>query len=129
MSKSRDKGREKSLKKLSRAELLEMLIAEEKRIDELEQELAEARKGLEEKRIRIERSGSIAEAALRLNGIFEAAQAAADQYLLNLEYRVRERTGADGPHGQETGYFPWKEPDQAGRTDTGNVEMTDRNRT
>ena len=101
MSKSRDKGREKSLKKLSRAELLEMLIAEEKRIDDLEQELAKAREELEEKRIRIGRSGSIAEAALRLNGIFEAAQAAADQYLLNLECRGRERAGADGPHGPE----------------------------
>ena len=32
----------------------------------------------------IENSGSIAEAALKLSGIFEAAQAAADQYLENI---------------------------------------------
>ena len=72
-----------NLKRLSRTELLEMLIGEEKRIEELERELAAAREELADKRIRIEQSGSIAEAALRLNGIFEAAQAAADQYLWN----------------------------------------------
>ena len=73
------------LKKLSRQDLLEMLIAEEKRIEALEKELEEARAELANRRIQIESSGSIAEAALKLNGIFEAAQAAADQYLENLK--------------------------------------------
>ena len=36
------------------------------------------------RRIQLAEAGSIAEAALRLNGIFETAQQAADQYLYNL---------------------------------------------
>lgn len=36
------------------------------------------------RRIELAEAGSIAEAALRLNGVFEAAQQAADQYLENL---------------------------------------------
>lgn len=72
------------LKKLSRQDLLEMLIAEEKRVEKLEQELEEARAQLQQRKIQISESGSIAEAALKLNGIFEAAQAAADQYLENI---------------------------------------------
>jgi hypothetical protein len=40
------------------------------------------------------RSGSIAEAALKLNGIFEAAQRAADQYLFSIgATELSERTG------------------------------------
>ena len=95
-----NKKENKSLKKLSREELLEMLIEKEKRVEELETELAKAREELEDKRIRIERSGSIAEAALRLNGVFEAAQAAVDQYLLNMESISRERAGTGGACGQ-----------------------------
>lgn len=72
------------LKKLTRQELLEMLIESEKHVDQLEKELEEAREELDDRRIMIENSGSIAEAALRLSGIFEAAQAAADQYLENI---------------------------------------------
>lgn len=72
------------LKKLSRQDLLEMLIEEEKRVDQLEKELAETKAKLENRKIQIETSGSIAEAALKINGIFEAAQAAANQYLENL---------------------------------------------
>ena len=36
---------------------------------------------LESRQLQITEAGSIAEAALRLNGVFEAAQAAADQYV------------------------------------------------
>lgn len=89
-----DKTSRSMLKKLSRQDLLEMLIAEEKRVEKLEKELEEARAQLQERQIRIEESGSIAEAALKLNGIFEAAQAAADQYLENIKQQVeteRER--------------------------------------
>lgn len=89
---SRNSGQ--NLKKLSRRELLEMLIAEEKRIDQLEKELAEAREALKDRTIKIETSGSIAEAALKLSGIFEAAQAAVDQYVENIE-RQRVKVGRE----------------------------------
>ena len=85
------------LKKLSRQELLEMLIESERHVEQLEKELEATRKQLEDRKIQIENAGSIAEAALKLNGIFEAAQAAADQYLENLGVP----TGAQ-PESEET---------------------------
>ena len=75
---------ERELKKLRRADLLEMLITLSKENEQLRKELAIARKRLARRAIILEESGSIAEAALRLNGVFEAAQAAADQYLESL---------------------------------------------
>ena len=56
--------------------------------EELEQvkaQLAEARRQLEQRNIQIEQAGSIAQAALQLSGIFEAAQSAADIYLQNVK--------------------------------------------
>lgn len=76
---------EKELKKLRREELLEMLIVQSKRAEELEQQLAQARAQLESRGIALEEAGSIAEAAFRLNGVYEAAQAAAQQYLENIQ--------------------------------------------
>ena len=92
---------EKQLKKLSRAELLEILIQQMKRNDSLEAELAELKTSYEEKiseyeallerkNIAIEESGSIAEASLKLSGIFEAAQQAADVYLENIKMIEKE---------------------------------------
>lgn len=76
---------DKELKKLKRAQLLEMLIEQSKEVDSLKKQLQEANEKLEDRRIMIESSGSIAEAALRLNGVFEAAQNAAEQYLENIK--------------------------------------------
>ena len=80
---------DKDLKRLRRDELLEMLIAQSKRTEQLERELDEARAALQSRdiyvaHISLEETGSIAEAALRINGVFEAAQAAAQQYLDNI---------------------------------------------
>ena len=74
---------EKELRKLNRTELLEMLIAQSKRLRRVE-ELSAAQKELERRKIAITTSGSLAEAALKLNGIFEAADQAAAQYLDSL---------------------------------------------
>ena len=53
---------EKELLKLKRSELLEIMLAQSKEIDSLREQLAEANKKLESKRIAIKESGSIAEA-------------------------------------------------------------------
>jgi len=75
---------DKELRKLSRADLLEILIEQSEEIELLRERLKTAELALEHKEIIISNSGSIAEAALRLNGIFEAADAAGRQYLENL---------------------------------------------
>ena len=65
---------DKDLKRLRRDELLEMLIAQSKRTDQLQAELDAARAQLASRAIVLEEAGSIAEAALRINGVFEATQ-------------------------------------------------------
>lgn len=76
---------DKELKKLGRVALLEMLVDMGKRNEELEHENEVLKKLQEEKEIRIQNAGSIANAALELNKVFENAQAAADQYLSNIK--------------------------------------------
>lgn len=71
---------DKELRRLRRDDLLQILINQQKELDDLNAALDKAKEELEKKRIAIQESGSVAEAALRLNGVFEAAQAAADQY-------------------------------------------------
>ena len=75
---------DQELRKLKRTELLELLLTQEKENEELRRQLQEARDRLEERKLSLDEAGSIAEAAMRLNGVFETAQAAADQYLENV---------------------------------------------
>lgn len=74
-----------NLKRMSRQELLELLILQSKKIDELQSELDKTNELLNSKEIMIEESGSIAEASIKLNKIFEVAQQTADQYLENVK--------------------------------------------
>ena len=78
-------AKEKTLKKMKRKDLLEVLILQNKKIGELEEELKNAKELLARKEIIISEAGSIAEASLKLNNIFEVAQKAADEYLKNIK--------------------------------------------
>lgn len=80
----------KKLKQLSRSDLLEMLLNLSKENEQLRQELQQATSKLEDRTIAAEKSGSLAEAALSLNGVFQAAQAACDQYRWNVQTRADE---------------------------------------
>lgn len=80
----------KELKRLRRSDLLEMLLELSKENQALRRQLAEAEKKLEDRIIMVEQSGSLAEAALRLNRIFEDAQAACEQYEQNVRQRCRQ---------------------------------------
>lgn len=107
---------DKELHRLSRRDILQLMLAQGKETEELRQVKAELEQQLEEltqnyerlkkrldykdeqihqlqdtlqkertnRRIELEEAGSIAEASLRLNGMFETAQKAADQYLYNI---------------------------------------------
>lgn len=89
---------DKELKRLSRVELLELLIGQMKENQRLQAALDAANKVLRDRTIVIEQAGSIAEAALQLNGVFAAAEAAAAQYLENIRRCAAEQeaAGADG---------------------------------
>lgn len=92
---------DQELHKLSRKDLLELLVSQghemEKLKEELEKiradlqkELETAQNRLQERQLQVEQAGSIAEAALQVNGVFEAAQAAAKQYLENIRQRSEQ---------------------------------------
>jgi len=95
------------LKRLSRADLLELLLKEHREKERLQAELEQVHKELADRRILLKEAGSIAEAALRLNGVFEAAEAAAAQYVESLRLLAEEQKD------EETQY-----------TDTGNADHT-----
>ena len=90
---------EKDLKKLNRQELLEVLLAQSKKIDRLQAQLKETKEKLAEKELMISEAGSIAEASLVLNNIFADAQKAADQYLENIRL-MHQRAKAEYEKGE-----------------------------
>lgn len=75
---------EKQLKRLGRAELVDIIYELQKQNQQKEQECQALRDALQKRELILSRAGSIAEAALQINGVLEAAQAAADQYLLSV---------------------------------------------
>ena len=76
---------EKELRRMSREELVEIIYAMQQQQQQLEQENQQLTEKLQERTLKWEKAGSLADAALSLNGVFEAAQAAADQYLASIQ--------------------------------------------
>lgn len=76
---------DRELRKLGRTELLEMLLEQLRENEQLHAQLEVAKKQLMERRIALDKAGSIAEASLQLNGVFQAAQEACKQYIENIE--------------------------------------------
>ena len=64
------------------------------RADQLKLQLEETEQKLKEQNIHISSLGSVAEAALQLNGVFEAAQHAADLYLKEAKKRADEEAAS-----------------------------------
>ena len=87
---------DKEFRKLSRSELLELMLEQSREIDRLQSELEETREALQERNLKIESCGSIAEAAAEVNSLFHAAQKAADMYLLNVQRICAEKAEEAG---------------------------------
>lgn len=81
---------DKELRRLSRAELLEMLLMLKEENENLKMQLKQAEAQLQNRRIMIKEAGSIAEAALQLNDVFAAADRAVQQYLENVRCMAEE---------------------------------------
>ena len=74
----------KELRRLNRRELLELLVEQSRAAEELQRQVEQLQAQLDSRKLALAEAGSIAEAALRMNHIFEDAQAAAQQYLDNV---------------------------------------------
>lgn len=77
-----------NLSKLSRAELLEIMVSQSEEIDRMSKRIEELEKKLQDRELAMKNVGSIAEAALVLNNIFEDAQKAAEMYLENVKIKA-----------------------------------------
>ncbi len=73
---------------MSRTELVEIIFALKQSEDSLRAENAALTAQLQDRQLRIENAGSIAQAALELNHVFEAAQAAADDYAASVRAKA-----------------------------------------
>lgn len=81
----------KELKKMTRYELIEIIYELEKQNQSLQQDLDAANQKLQERMIMVEESGSIADAALRLNHVFESVQGAVTDYVNNMKRITLEK--------------------------------------
>lgn len=72
---------EKELRKLTRYQLLDLLVAQTERADELQKKLEIMENELVLHDFNMSQLGSLAEASLQISGVIDAAQEAADMYL------------------------------------------------
>ena len=85
---------DKEFKRLSRAELIDVIYQLQLQVDTLSEQNQKLKMALSDKRIRINSVGNIAEAALEINNCFASAQKAAEQYLGEIK-ALREEAEAD----------------------------------
>ena len=76
---------DRELRRMHRAELIEIIYALKQNEDQLKAQNAALTAQLQDRQLRLESAGSIAQAALELNNVFAAAQAAADDYLHSVQ--------------------------------------------
>lgn len=72
---------EKNLRKLNRYQLLDLLVTQTERADELQNKVSELENELTMREFNMSQLGSLAEASLQISGVIEAAQESADMYL------------------------------------------------
>lgn len=80
--------KDSEFKKLSRAQLIEIIYQLQLKQEELMAENERLSKALEDRRIRINKTGNMAEASLEIHNVMKAAQDAADHYLEEVKIRV-----------------------------------------
>ena len=80
---------DKEFKRLSRAQLIEVIYQFQLQVDELTEKKQKLEQELTDKRLRLHDAGNIAEAALKINDCFRSAQNAAEQYLNEIKL-IRE---------------------------------------
>lgn len=83
---------DKEFKRLSRAQLIEIIYQLQLNQEELAEENEKLSNALADRRLRITKAGNIAEAALEIHNVMQAAQDAAEHYVEEM------RLNADGEY-------------------------------
>lgn len=76
---------DKEFRRLRRIELIDIIYKLQNNEEQLQAEIASLKQQMANRELKLSKVGSIAEAAMSLNGVFEAAQAAADQYITEVQ--------------------------------------------
>ena len=79
---------------LSKNEMIMVMHDQEQEIEKLKSQVYELQAKLNEYEIKVSESGSLAEAAAKVSGLFEAAQLTVDTYLENMKRRDDEAEAA-----------------------------------
>ena len=85
---------DKEFKRLSRAQLIDIIYQLQLQVDELTEQKQALEKELADKRLRLHNAGNIADAALEINDCFRSVQNAAEQYLNEIK-AIHEETEAE----------------------------------
>ena len=93
---------ERELRRLSRTDLLELLIAQRRENEQLRCILDQTQAELADRSIKIDNAGSIAEASLQLSGIFNAAQDSCQYYIDNIRFLSERQAQVCQQMEQET---------------------------
>lgn len=94
---------DKEFKRLRRSDLIEILYEYQKREKALNEEIASLKSELEARELKIRNAGSIAEAVVKLNELFETAQKTADEYVEQVKRNAeREKKEAASAAEQQT---------------------------
>ena len=75
---------DRQLRKASRTDLLKLLLEQRKEMETLRRQIDQLQEQLQQRQITIDQSGTLAEAALKLSGIFDAAETACQYYTENI---------------------------------------------
>ena len=75
---------DRQLRKASRTDLLKLLLEQRKETEAMRRQIDQLQEQLQQRQITIDQSGTLAEAALKLSGIFDAAETACQYYTENI---------------------------------------------
>ena len=81
---------DKEFKRLSRAQLIDIIYQFQLKQEELTAENEKLTKELADKRLLVNKAGNIAEAALEIHNVMQSAQAAAEHYMEEIKLRCEE---------------------------------------
>ena len=81
---------DKEFKRLSRSQLIDIIYQLQLKQEELTEDNEKLSKALDDKRLRVSKAGNIAEAALEIHNVMQAAQDAAAHYMEEMKLRCDE---------------------------------------